>query len=155
MVGVLLAIFIVLGCYLAARYLILAPQNRALVARPMKQAKLIGGRVSDFHATQVESSGIGAVAIDEINGALRHRSPLGQETLLDVALITAVTRKIRYDGNGMALIVHYRVRPDTVPEEIVIPFESRQMRDSWAMLLGADAAGTQRIRPHPFLPAAA
>jgi hypothetical protein len=72
MIGPLLAIFIVFGCYLAARHLILAPQNRALAARPMKQATLIGGRVSDFHATQVESSGIGAVAIDEINGALRH-----------------------------------------------------------------------------------
>ena len=155
MIGPLLAMFIVLVCYLAARHLILAPQNRALVARPMKHAKLIGGRVSDFHATQVESSGIGAVAIDEITGALRHRSPLGQETLLDIALITAVTRKIRYDGNGMALIVQYRVRPDTVPEEIVIPFESRQIRDYWAMLLGADAAGIQRIRPHPFLPVAA
>jgi hypothetical protein len=155
MIGPLLAMFIVLGCYLAARHLILAPQNRALVARPMKHATLIGGRVSNFHATQVESSGIGAVAIDEINGALRHRSPLGQETLLDIALITAVTRKIRYYGNGMALIVQYRVRPDTVPEEIVIPFESRQIRDSWAMLLGADAAGTQRMRLHPFLPAAA
>ena len=155
MIGPLLAIFIVLGCYLAARHLILAPQNRALVARPMKHTTLIGGRVSDFNATQVESSGIGAIAIDEINGAVRFRSPLGQETLLDIALITAVTRKIRYDGNDMALIVHYRGRSDTVPEEIVIPFKSRQIRDSWAMLLGADAAGTQSICPHSFLPAAA
>jgi hypothetical protein len=155
MISLLLAIFVVLGCYLAARHLVLAPQNRALVARPMKHVKLIGGRVSDFHATQVEPSGIGAVAVDEINGVLRHRSTLGQETLLDVALITAVTRKIRYRNDGMTLIVHYRVRPDTVPEEIVIPFESRQIRDYWAMLLGADAAGNQRIRPHPLLPAVA
>ena len=154
MYGLLLATFVVLGCYLAARHLILAPQNRALVARPMKHVKLIGGRVSDFHATQVESSGIGAVAVDEINGVLRHRSTLGQETLLDIALITTVTRKIRYHDSGMALIVHYRVRPDTVPEEIVMPFESRQIRDYWAMLLGADAAGNQRTHPHPFVPAA-
>ena len=155
MIGLLLAIFVVLGCYLAARHLILAPQNRGQVARPMKHVKLIGGRVTDFHATQVESSGIGAVAVDEINGVLRHRSTLGQETLLDITLITAVTRKIRYHENGMALIVQYRVRPNTVPEEIVMPFESRQIRDYWAMLLGADAAGNQRTRPHPFLPAAA
>jgi hypothetical protein len=155
MIGPFLAIFIVFGCYLAARHLILAPQNGALAARPMKHVTLIGGRVSDFYATQVEASGIGAVAVDEINGVLRHRSTLGQETLLDIALITAVTRKIRYDGNGMALIVQYRVRPNTVPEVLAIPFESRQIRDYWAMLLGADAARTQRIRPHPFLPVAA
>lgn len=155
MFGLLLAMFVVIGCYLAARHLILAPQNRALVARPMKHVKLIGGRVSDFHATQVEASGIGAVAVDEINGVLRHRSTLGQETLLDIALITAVTRKIRYHDNGMALIVNYRVKPDTVPEEIVMPFESRQIRDYWAMLLGADTAANQRTRPHPFLQAAA
>ena len=156
MIGLLLAIFVVLGCYLAARHLILAPQNRALVARPMKHVKLIGGRVADFHATQVEASGIGAVAVDEINGVLRHRSTLGQETLLDLALITAVTRKIRYHESGMALIVQYRVRRDAVPEEIVVPFESRQIRDYWAMLLGADAVGNQRTtRPHPFLPATA
>ena len=154
MIDLLLAIFVVLGSYLSARRLILAPQNRAIVARPMKHVKLIGGRVSDFHATQVESSGIGAVAVDEINGVLRHRSTLGQETLLDLALITAVTRKIRYHDSGMALIVQYRVRRDTVPEEIVIPFESRQIRDYWAMLLGADAAGNQRTHPHPFVPAA-
>jgi hypothetical protein len=155
MISLLLAIVVVVGCYLAARHLILAPQNRTLVARPMKHMKLIGGRVSDFHATQVESSGIGAVAIDEINGVLRHRSTLGQETLLDMALITAVTRKIRYHDSGMALIVNYRVRPDTGSDEIVMPFESRQIRDYWAMLLGADAAGNQRPHPHPFLPAAA
>ena len=155
MIGLLLAMIVVLGCYMAARHLILAPQNRTLVARPMKHVKLIGGRVSDFHATQVEASGIGAVAVDEINGVLRHRSTLGQETLLDIALITAVTRKIRYNDNGMALIVNYRVKPDAVPEEIVMPFESRQIRDYWAMLLGADAAGSQRTRPHPFLQAAA
>jgi len=154
MIDLLLAIFVVLGSYLSARRLILAPQNRAIVARPMKHVKLIGGRVSDFHATQVESSGIGAVAVDEINGVLRHRSTLGQETLLDLALITAVTRKIRYHDSGMALIVQYRVRRDTVPEEIVVPFESRQIRDYWAMLLGADAAGNQRTHPHPFVPAA-
>jgi len=70
MFGLLLSILLVLGCYLAARHLILAPQNRAVVARPMKHVKLIGGRVSDFHATQVEPSGIGAVAVDEINGVL-------------------------------------------------------------------------------------
>jgi hypothetical protein len=155
MYGPLLAMFVVLGCYLAARHLILAPQNRALVARPMKDVTLIGGRVSDFHATQVESSGIGAVAVDEINGVLRHRSTLGQETLLDLALITAVTRKIRYHDSGMALIVQYRVRRDTVPEELVMPFASRQIRDYWAMLLGADPAGSQRTRPYPFLQAAA
>jgi hypothetical protein len=140
---------------MAARRLILAPQNRALVARPMKDVKLIGGRVSDFHATQVESSGIGAVAVDEINGILRHRSTLGQETLLDMTLIAAVTRKIRYHDSDMALIVSYRVRPDTVPEEIVMLFRSRQVRDYWAMLLGADVAGNQKARPHPFLPAVA
>jgi hypothetical protein len=155
MYGLLLAMFVVLGCYLAARHLILAPQNRALVARPMKHVKLIGGRVADFHATQVEASGIGAVAVDEINGVLRHRSTLGQETLLDMTLIAAVTRKIRHHDNDMALIVSYRVRPDTVPEEIVMPFESRQIRDYWAMLLGADPAGSQRTRPYPFLQAAA
>jgi hypothetical protein len=126
MYGPLLAMFVVLGCYLAARHLILAPQNRALVARPMKDVTLIGGRVSDFHATQVESSGIGAVA-----------------------------RKIRYHDSGMALIVQYRVRRDTVPEELVMPFASRQIRDYWAMLLGADPAGSQRTRPYPFLQAAA
>ena len=153
MIGLLLAIAVVLGCYMAARHLILAPQNRALVARPMKHVKLIGGRVSDFHATQVESSGIGAVAVDEINGVLRYRSALGQETLLDIALITDVTRKIRHHDVGMALIVHYRARPSTASEEIVMPFESRQIRDYWAMLLGADAAGHQLTRPHPFLPA--
>lgn len=153
MIGLLLAILAVLGCYVAARRLVFAPQNRALVARPMKHVKLIGGRVSDFHATQVESSGIGAVAVDGINGILRHRSALGQETLLDIALITAVTRKIRHHHNGMALIVNYRVRPDAVPKEMVIPFESRQIRDYWAMLLGAEAVGNQATRPHPFLPA--
>ena len=155
MIGVLLATLVVLGCYMAARHLILAPQNRALVARPMKHVKLIGGRVSDFHATQVEASGIGAVAVDEINGILRHRSALGQQTLLDIALITDVTRKIRYHEVGMALVVHYRVSPHAMPEEIVMPFESRQIRDYWAMLLGADAVGNQMTRPHPFLPAAA
>jgi len=155
MISILLAVLLVLGSYMAARHLILAPQNRALVARPMKHVKLIGGRVSDFHATQVESSGIGAVAVDEINGVLRHRSPLGQETLLDIALITAVTRKIRYHDDGMTLIVHYRVKPDTVPEEIIMPFKSRQIRDYWMMLLGADAAENQRTRPHPFQPAVA
>ena len=54
----------------------------------------------------------------------------------------------------MALVVHYRVSPHTMPEEIVMPFESRQIRDYWATLLGADAAGNQ-TRPHPFLPAVA
>jgi len=155
MIGLLLAIFVVVGCYLAARHLILAPQNRALVARPMKHVRLIGGRVSDFHVTQVEASGIGAVAIDEINGVLRHRSALGRETLLDINLITAVTRKIRYHDSGMALIVQYRVRPHAAPEQVVMSFESRQIRDYWAMLLGAEAVGNQRTRPHPFLPAAA
>jgi hypothetical protein len=155
MIGLLLAIFVVLACYLAARHLILAPQNRGQVARSMKHVKLIGGRVSDFHATQVETSGIGAVAADEINGVLRHRSALGQETLLDIALITAVTRRIRYHDSGMALIVQYRIRRDAVPEEIVMPFESRQIRDYWAILLSAYALGNQKARPHPFLPAAA
>jgi hypothetical protein len=36
-----------------------------------------------------------------------------------------------------------------------MPFESRQIRDYWAMLLGADAAGNRTTHPHPFLPAVA
>jgi len=155
MIDLFFTVVIALGCYLAARHLILAPQNRALVARPIKHVRLIGGRISDFRATQVERSGIGAVAVDEINGVLRHRSALGQETLLDIALVTDVTRRVRYQDVGMAVVVHYCVRPNTMPDEIVLSFQNRQIRDYWAMLLGADATGSHQARPHPFETAAA
>jgi hypothetical protein len=155
MIGLFLTVLIGLGGYLAARHLILAPQNHALVARPMKHMRLIGGRISDFRATQVERSGIGAVAVDEINGVLRHRSALGQETLLDIALVTDVARKVRYHDVAMAVVVHYCVRPNTMPDEIVLSFQSRQIRDYWATLLGSDAAGIHQARPHPFETAAA
>ena len=128
MIGVLLATLVVLGCYMAARHL----NPRTAEPRPGRAA----------HETREADRRPGLRLPCDPGRSQRHRcgrrrrdqwhpaAPVGpgSQTLLDIALITDVTRKIRYHEVGMALVVHYRVSPHAMPEEIVMPFESRQIR---------------------------
>ncbi len=87
--------------------------ERALVARPMKHAKLLAGRVSRASMLpRSESSGIGAVAVERDQSvSCGHRSPLGQETSPRYAPQYRCHReRSQYHDDGMTLIVHYPSR---------------------------------------------
>lgn len=150
-VGQILVIgLVVAGCILLLDQLVLGPHNRIRCVRPLARATLLGGRVSDFRAWQSFRMGSRSVALDEERGILRIRSTWFPQVLLDLGLVTAITRPVRNKNDPFLLAIHYRLDEWQLPEEIDLTFDTKDHRDHWRGLL-ADGIKAARAQPR-FLP---
>lgn len=135
MTPIIVAALIGLCLYLLLDQLVLSARNRVLVMRRISRAILLGGRVSDFAAWDSVRMGSRVAAIDEARGILRIRSTWQREILLDLGIVTTISRPIRYKDDPYRLDIQYRIDEGHLPQKVHLIFEDQKTRDRWRAML--------------------